>query len=139
MRTYGRRTRAPVRREATAEPDRRSTGGRLEQLHGVAGRVVGERLPSGVRADDPVAEGDAGPGQPGDLGIEIVDQELEAVPAAGCRWRAVRGTLPCSTGAGRVEEQPEIAAPQHREARSGMHDHLEPEQLVEVDRLRRVV
>ena len=56
---------------------------RLEQLDRVAGRVVQDDLPSARAGDHVAAEGHAGGAQPGDLGVDVVDQQVDAVPAAG--------------------------------------------------------
>src|SRR4051794_23061461 len=55
----------------------------LEQLDRVAGGVLQEDLLPAGAADDVVAEGEACGAQPLDLGRDVLDDQVDAVPAAG--------------------------------------------------------
>ena len=57
--------------------------GRLEQLDEVARRVDGEDLGAAGTGDDLVAERHAFLGEAGDLGLEVVEDEVDPVPPAG--------------------------------------------------------
>src|SRR5262249_57171552 len=61
----------------------RSAAGRLKQLDEIAGGVLQQDLRSARPAHDVVAELDAGGAQPGDLGRNIIHDEMNAVPPAG--------------------------------------------------------
>ncbi|MGW1738695.1 hypothetical protein ACWCPQ_07755 [Nocardia sp. NPDC001965] len=61
----------------------------LEQFDEVARRVLPEDLSSAEAADDVVAEADTGRREPFDFGGDVVDDEMDTVPAAGLRGRAV--------------------------------------------------
>jgi pimeloyl-ACP methyl ester carboxylesterase len=67
---------------------------RLEQLDRVAGRVIEQDLLAARSGDDVVAEGEPGGAQPLDLGFDVVDDEVNAVPATGAGLTAVRHRSP---------------------------------------------
>jgi len=54
----------------------------LEQLDEIAGGDFEQDLDTAGASDDVVAEGQPGLAEPGDLGIDVVDEEADAVPAA---------------------------------------------------------
>src|SRR5262245_26109333 len=56
--------------------------GRLEQLDEVAGGVAGEDLGSAGPGHDLVAESNSLRGEAGDFAIEVVDDEVDAVPTS---------------------------------------------------------
>ena len=64
--------------------------GRLEQLDDVAGRVFQQNLLAARAGDNIVPEGNARGTQPLHLGRDIAHYEVNAVPSAGGRHRAVR-------------------------------------------------
>src|SRR5262249_40427346 len=68
----------------------RSAAGRLKQLDEIAGGVLQQDLRSARPAHDVVAELDAGGAQPGDLGRNIVHDEMNAVPPPRTRANAIR-------------------------------------------------
>src|SRR5690606_38569396 len=68
-------------------------------------------------------------------GVEVVDLELDAVPAAGRGRGAVGQGLAGAAPTWGVQQQPEVVPPQHGEARAGVHLHLEAEVPVEGDGL----
>src|SRR4051812_16651125 len=57
--------------------------GRLEEFDRVAGRVVQHDLGTAGSGDDVAAEGESGGAEPGHLGAEVGDDEMDTVPAAG--------------------------------------------------------
>jgi hypothetical protein len=63
--------------------------GGLEQFDEVAGRVGEQDLAPAGAGDHIVAEGQSGGAQPADLGVEVVDDEVDAVPSAGYGLSAV--------------------------------------------------
>src|SRR4030088_2648222 len=68
----------------------RSAAGRLEQLDQIAGGILEQDLRTAGPGHDLVAEFDSGGAQPCDLGGEIIDDQVNAVPAAGTGPLAVR-------------------------------------------------
>src|SRR3954454_946097 len=109
---------------------------RLEELDRVARGVLDQDLLAADACDDLVPEGRARLAQFLHRRLEILDLELEAVPAAGlghcAGWH--RLTAAARPSAGRAQRQPQVAASEHREGRSGTHDLLEAEHpAVEVD------
>ena len=60
--------------------------GGFEQFDEVAGGVGEQDLASAGAGDDVAAEGQSGAAEPVDLGVEVVDDEVDAV-AARRRWR----------------------------------------------------
>src|SRR5215203_2086972 len=69
--------------------NRWSGAGGLEELDRVARGVFEQDLPAAGAADDVVAERQAGGPQPLDLGRDVVDDEVDAVPASRLRGAAV--------------------------------------------------
>src|SRR5262245_66669962 len=61
----------------------RSTRGGLEELDDVAGGVLEQDLPAAGSCEDVVAEPGPRGAEAGDFGIDVVDDEVDAVPAAG--------------------------------------------------------
>src|SRR4051812_45495628 len=72
---------APLRKSRTTSMTR--SAGRLEQLDQIAGRIAKQHLCSPGPADDRVAGLESLRGQPVDLGGQVVDDEVDAVPPAG--------------------------------------------------------
>src|SRR6476619_4708937 len=95
---------APIYRRAIVLP----CGG-LKQLDRVAGGVVEQDLLAAGAADDVVAEVHAFAAEALDLGCYVIDDEVNAVPAAGRRLRAV-GHRPAGRALRAAEEQPQVAA-----------------------------
>src|SRR5205823_1906550 len=60
-------------------------GGRLEQLDQVPRGINGENLCAAGTGHDLVAEPNPLLGEAGDLAVEVVDDEVDAVPASGAR------------------------------------------------------
>src|SRR5688572_13259000 len=58
-------------------------GGGLEQLDQVAVGVGEQRLAPAGAGDQVAAEGEARAAKPGEFGVEVVDDELDAVAARG--------------------------------------------------------
>jgi SAM-dependent methyltransferase len=111
---------------------------RLEQLHGIARRVLGDDLPAARSAHDVVAESHATVMELPDERIEVGDLDREAVPAARRRHRPVRHRLTAARPAARrAEHQAQVATGEHREGRGGMH-HLREAQVLRVERDRGV-
>src|SRR5215217_3909458 len=101
---------------------------RLEELDGVTRRILEQDLAAAAAGHDLAAKAGAGSAQPLDLGVEVVDLDLEAVPAARLGHPPVRRRLGCATlAAGAVEQQAQVAAAEHCERRRGAHLHLEAE------------
>src|SRR4051812_47205378 len=75
--------RRPKRRERRRSGDAAAlTVRRLEELDEIARGVDGEHLCATGAGDDLVAELHALPIEPRDLGLEVVDDEMDAVPAS---------------------------------------------------------
>jgi hypothetical protein len=66
-----------------------SAARRLKQLDEIAGGILQQDLRSARAAHDIVAELDAGGAQPRDLGRNIIDDEMNAVPSAGTGASAI--------------------------------------------------
>src|SRR6476661_7732297 len=99
-------TTAARRRPRSGEASPRS---RLEQLDDVPGRVEQQDLLAARTFDDVVAELRPRVAQPRDLGDDVVDVEVDAVPATRTRLFAI-GHRP-SRGARRArEQQTQVAA-----------------------------
>src|SRR5262245_15479813 len=87
----------------------RSTQRGLEELDDVAGGVLEQDLLAAGSLQDVVAEPGARVAQARDFGVDVVDDQVDAVPAAGARLGAVRHRP--SRGAGRsAEQQPQVSA-----------------------------
>jgi hypothetical protein len=92
-----------------------SSGGG-EQFDEVAGGVGEQNLASAGAGDDVAAEGQSGAAQALDLGIEIVNGEMDAVAAGSC------GVRRCGAGAGAGrsgQQQPQRASDDVRRRRVG--------------------
>src|SRR5262245_44533893 len=109
-------------------------GGELEELDDVAGGVQEQDLPAAGSLDDVVAEPCTGVAEAGHLGIDVVDDQMDAVPAAGSWLGAIRHRPPC--GAARsAEQQPQAAAGDVGESGKEARQDFEAEELrVEGDR-----
>src|SRR3954470_14995195 len=109
---------------------------RLEELDRVAGGIVDEDLIAADTLDDLTAK--AGPGRPQTLDVagEIGHLERDPVPPARLRPAPVGERLAATALATRcAEQQAQVAAPQHRERRRGMHLDIEAEEVaIEADR-----
>src|ERR687892_1382768 len=66
-----------------------SGAGGLEELDHIAGGVLQQDLTAAGTADDVVAEAQAGLAESGDLGGDVADDEVDAVPAAGPRLGSI--------------------------------------------------
>src|SRR3954452_2973731 len=110
-----------------------SGAGGLEELDRVAGGVLEQDLPAARPADDVVAEGQARGSEPVALGRDVLDDEVDAVPAAGLRGAAVGHRSP-GRALGTAEQQPQVPADDVGERRGGAHVEREAEvRGVEVD------
>lgn len=58
-------------------------GGGFEEFYEVAGGVGEQDLPAAGAGDHVALEGEAGGAQPVDLGVEVVDDEVDAVASGG--------------------------------------------------------
>src|SRR4029079_9891929 len=94
---------------ARLQVERGSAAGRLEQLDDVAGRVLQEDLLSAGPLHDVVAERRARATQSSNFRVDVVYDEVDAVPAPRARLGAV-GHRP-SRGALRSREQQAQVAP----------------------------
>src|SRR5207237_4188285 len=114
----------------------RSPSRRFEQLDGVARGIVEQDLPAAVAHDDLVPESDARRPQFLDFAAQIVDLELDAVPAARLGLASIGHRLACAAAAARrAQQQAERAVREHREARAGVELDAEAEAgAVERDR-----
>src|SRR5262245_37332368 len=111
----------------------------LKKLDRVACRVVNEDLLAARTLDDLVSERDSGRTQPLDLGGEIVDQEVDPVPAAWLRLASV-GHRPRSRALRTAEQEPEAPTLDVGERRRIVRQQLEAEvRCVEGDRRLHVV
>jgi len=86
-----------------------SAGGRKE-FDEIAGRIFEQDLWATGSGDDVVAEPQSGGAEPGHLGGEVVDHQLDAIPAAGGGLATVRHWSPCRASLS-AEQQPKIATP----------------------------
>src|SRR5438034_9197349 len=71
-----------------------STSSWLEQLDRVARRVLEQDLFATWSSDDVIAEGHAGGAQSGDLGADVFDEQVNAIPPTGARLPAIRHGSP---------------------------------------------
>src|SRR3954454_2219281 len=83
--------------------------GRLKQLDRIAGGVLEEDLLAAGPVDDLVAERHAGRAQPLDVGGDVVDDEVDAIPAPWL-WRSAIRHRASSRTLGAAEQQPEVAS-----------------------------
>src|SRR3954463_909190 len=110
-----------------------SGAGGLEELDRVAGRVLEQDLPAAWPADDVVAERQGGGPQPVDLGADVLDDEVDAVPASRL-WRSAIGHRPPGRTLRAGEQQPQVAAHDVGERGRRVRSHREAEMGgVEVD------
>src|SRR6476620_8955995 len=92
-------------------------GGRLEQLDEVARGIDGEDLRPGRTAHDLVAEPNSLVGEAGDLAVEVVDDEVDAVPTAGARPFTI-GHRPARRALWAGQQEPQVASSDIRQHRS---------------------
>ena len=109
------RSTAASRRALTAGARR----GGLEQFDRVAGRVLEQDLLAARAGDDVVAERQPGGAQPLDLGGDVVDDQMDAVPAARPGRPAV-GHRPAGRAGRTAQQQPQLAADDVGEGRRGV-------------------
>src|SRR5262249_44133505 len=103
-------------------------GGGLEELDDVAGGVLEQYLLAAGSFEDVVAEPSTGAAETGHLGIDVVDDEVDAVPAARPRLGAIRHRP--RRGASRsAEQQPQVPAGDVGESGSDARQNLEIEDL----------
>src|SRR5215208_1042988 len=100
--------------------------GRLEKLDRVARRVVEDDLRPSRSGDDVAAERYAGTAQAIDLRLDVLDDQMDPVPAAGTRLAAVRHRPP-SRARRPAQQQPQGAAAHVREVRRRARDQAEAE------------
>src|SRR5215831_16431078 len=81
----------------------------LEEFDDVAGGVLEQDLFAAWSFEDVVAEQSPGVAETGDLGIDVVDDEVDAVPAARRRLGAIRH-WPRRRASRSAEQQPQVAA-----------------------------
>src|SRR5690349_3520656 len=107
-------------------------GGRLEQLDEVARRVEGEHLSAARTCHDVVAEADAFVGESGDFAVDVVHDEVDAVPPSWARSFSV-GHRSAGRALRTRQQQAQVAASHVCERRTRYADS-EPEVVgVEVD------
>src|SRR5262249_28368828 len=89
--------------------------------------------------DDVVAERSAGVAETGYFGVDVVDDQVDAIPTTGSGLDAIRHGS--SRGTGRpAEQQPQTAPGDASERRRGAGQHLEVEELrIEVNGLLNVI
>src|SRR5215218_5596448 len=130
----GRRSAERVRMARVAAGLFGLAGRRLEELDHVAGWILEQDLLPAGPGHDVVAECGAGVAQACDLSVDVVDDEMDSIPAAGAGLAAVRHRAP-----GRAlwsgEEQSKVPAAYVGERRRRARQDVEPEMLgVEGDR-----
>src|SRR6185437_11676857 len=105
-------------------------------LDRIPGRVFDEDLLPTDAGHDLVAEARAGVAQPRDQRLDVLDLELEAVPATGLGHAPVRHRRAAPWSASRrAQHEAEIAAREHREGGRRVHVLVEAElTAVEGDR-----
>src|ERR1700687_5404719 len=81
----------------------------LEQFHDVAGRILEEDLLAAGSFDNVVAERRTCRAESCDFGVEVVDDEVDAIPPAGFGFGAV-GHWPPGGAGWSSEEESEVAA-----------------------------
>src|SRR5262249_48936234 len=112
---------------------------RLEELDRVAGGILGQNLLAAGSADDLVPEADAVGAQQVDFVGDVVDDEVDAVPAAWLGLSSV-GHRPAGGAGWAGEQQPKVAAQDPGERRAGIVAECEAEVAgVELDCLVDVV
>src|SRR5258708_5551091 len=114
-------------------------GGELEELDDVAGGVLEEDLLAARSREEVVAERSTGAPKSRDLGIDVVDDQVDAIPAARSRLGAIRHG-PSRRARRSAEQQPQVAAGDVGECGREVRQHFEVEELrVEGDGLLDVV
>jgi hypothetical protein len=109
--------------------------GRLEELDDVTGGVQQENLLAAGSFNDVVAELGPGIAELDDLGVDVVDEEVDAVPATRSGLGAV-GHRPSGRAGRTSEEQSEVASLYVGKGGREVSEELEAENLgVEGDRL----
>jgi hypothetical protein len=111
---------------AGSDADRESAAGRLEELNHITGRVLEQDLQPSRSGHDVVAKPQARCPKTGYLGSEIVDDQLEAVPAAGVRSPAI-GHRPARGARRATEQQTQVAAGDVSECRQHARQETEAE------------
>src|SRR6185312_10434789 len=102
------------RRAARRQLELRFVDGGLEQLDRIPGRVLDEDLLAADAGHDLVTEAGAGVTELRDQRLDVLDLELEAVPATGLRHPPVRHRLPAAArSARRAQHEAEVAAGEH--------------------------
>jgi hypothetical protein len=109
-----------------AAPIPRSLGSRLKKLDRIAGRIVEEDLRATRSGHDVVAELHPGGAETIDLGSEVVDDEVDTVPAPGCGPPAIGHRAP-GRAARCAQEQPQVAPADVGKGRRGLGDQREAE------------
>src|SRR5262245_6569400 len=113
---------------ALAAPEARLRASRLEQLDGVARRILDDDLLAAHARDYVVAEARAPRLEPLHRRLEVVHLDREAVPATGRLLRAVRHGLAASPGGiRRAEHEAKLAPLEHGEGGDRVHDLTETE------------
>jgi hypothetical protein len=108
--------------------------GGLEQLNGIAGRILEQDLLSANSLNNFVAETDAALSEQLDSVGDVVHLYDESVPSAWFGLRAVRHCLPTAAlTAWCTEDKPQLAPIQHCKSRGWVHD-LVKVQLLTVER-----
>src|SRR5919106_193637 len=107
----------------------------FEKLDGIAGGVLKQDLLAASAANDLVEEVRPRLAQGLDLASEIIDLELDAVPAARLGLMSVGHGLACSAGAGLVQQEAQVASREDRETEGRVKLDAEAQPLgVERDR-----
>jgi hypothetical protein len=81
----------------------------LEELDWVAGGIVDQDLLAARPGDDVVAEAQPGGAQPLDFAGEVLDDQVDAVPAAGSGCAAV-GHRSSGRAGGAAQQQTQVAS-----------------------------
>ncbi len=109
---------------------------RLEQLDEVARWILEQDLLPANTLSNFVPKAAASRREPGDVGVQVLNNEVDTVPAARCLLLA-RGHAGATSGAGLGLSQVEVHVPERDfcERRSGMHLQSEAKMMgVEVNR-----
>ena len=99
--------------------------GGLEELDGIARGIVDQDLAAAPPRDHLASEARSGCAQRLDLALQVRDFELDAIPAPGL-GAAAAGRLARPARARLIEQEPQLAPREHREAGCGLHLHVEP-------------
>jgi hypothetical protein len=120
-----RRHRCLSRKRGKARLASLSAGG-LKKLNQVARRIDQKDLPSPRSGHNVISEAHTGYPQPRDLAVNVINDEVNAIPAARLWLLAIRHRPPSGAG-GTAEQQSEGAAPDIREGWRGIGEQLEGE------------